>query len=155
MLRAAYLNQSSLAVFEALNIVMNYLPYGIDDSNSAEIDAVPVWLLQALREMAVFSIENETQDKTGAKPKDYMKYLAYIAKSKAENDKNNTNEKFLKYDRAQDHLIEMGEGLQPETIKKYAAEFEKEDRKFDSIGKYFTLTDKDMEIYEAVKEGIE
>lgn len=135
------------------------MPYAMDNPTEAKIDNVPVWLLQALRETVVFQIENEKGEKPGAKPDDRMKYLASIAMEKAEIEKKATNTKMPKYKIAQKHLIDMGEGLQPETIKKYAARFNKENQQLSHFGKYFGMSKEDQSILEAViaeiKKGID
>lgn len=154
-LRAAYLNGNYLAVFEALNITMDYLPYEIDSPEDQSVKEVPVWILQALREMVVFRVENEKRNTVGAKPQDRMKLLASIAKGMAQEEKTKIKNKLPLYELAHEILIEkFGEGLQPESIKKYAAEFDREDRKFENLGKYLSLFDEDAKIYQAVKEGI-
>ncbi|MDB2438662.1 hypothetical protein N9W89_08110 [Hellea sp.] len=155
MLRAAYLNGNQLALFEALNILMGHRPYRIDEQLETKVADVPVWILQALREMVVFRIENEKRNKVGAKPQDRMKLLASKAKGIAKDELAKGKNKLGLYELAQQILIEkMGEGLQPETIKKYASEFEREDKKHENLGKYLVLSEEDDAIYNAVKEGI-
>jgi len=149
-LRSAYLNGSVLAIFEALNKCMEHIPYDLDLVEDDQSYLIPSWLLQAFREMVVFRIESKKDKKSGPEENLRLKFLTALAKEMAEHDKKlDPNVKL--YERAQDHLIEMGEGLQPETIKKYAAIFNGNEKKLSDLGKNFILNEVDQKIYNDVQ----
>lgn len=154
LLRPAYLNGNYRAVFEALNISMKYLPYALDNDDTETVDGLPVWVLQALREALVIVIENQRTKNLGPKPQDHMKFLANYAKGLAEQDKKHSKGKVKLYDRAQDYVVAQGQGMGPETIKKYATEFRIEDLKEENFGKYFGMGLEDQAIFEDISDSL-
>jgi hypothetical protein len=153
-LQAEYLNGRTEAVFEALNLCLNYRPYGINDDSKEVVDEIPIWLLQALREAVVFQIENDTPNKTGPKKTYELRYEAYMAKERAKSLKIEGKSDLLVDDLAKEILSQNGINLASGTVKKYASDFVNEDLNLGNVGKYSFLSNEDQKIFEAIVRGM-
>lgn len=151
LLHAAYLNGSYLALFEALNICMDGAPYRFDEREGMKVDAIPVWLLQAFREIIVFKVENSKKSTAGRNKQDQNKYLCYLALSTADNERSKKDFKLDRFEHAKEVLAnQFNLHLGRDTIKKYVQEFKREDRKLESLGKYLYLGAADQKIYDSI-----
>ena len=170
LLRAAYLNDNPFAVFEALNIVMDYRPYGIDDDSNSVVDEVPVWLLQALRETAVYRLDNpkklmtnnngklqaqsgKNNDEKSKTKKHQNEFHCHLAVTQAAGEGNKYGKRLKgdeKLERAKQILEGNNLNLSINAIKKYSERFAREDKKLMNLGNYFFMTEKDKAIYDAV-----
>jgi len=170
-LRAAYLNDNPYAIFMALNIIMDYQPYGIDDDSHAVIAEVPVWLLQALRETVVHRLDNpkslmtksksgEKQVQTGknnnekSKTEKYRKDLiCYLAAEQAGTEVDMNGKKLKgekKFERAKQILEGQNLHLSIDAIKKYSKRHSRQDMKSMNFGNSLFMEPEDEAIYHNV-----